>query len=227
MNDAPPIGAVTFDVGHTLIEPRVSVGEVYAEVAAKHGCTNLSPVELERRFHAALLARGNAVNTGADWARIVDDTFASLVAKPPSETFFPELFERFARPSAWRIFDDVWPTLDELARRGVRLGVISNWDDRLRPLLAALGLATRFEAVVISCEAGCVKPAREIFERAARLFQLPPAEIFHVGDSLEADVRGARAAGFQAAQVTRGVVPDLDGIVSLEDLPRLIRPAVQ
>src|ERR1041385_8836173 len=116
------IQAVTFDVGHTLIEPHLSVGEVYAEVAAKHGHANLSPTELQRRFLAALPPRGGAVNTRAEWARVVDETFGGLVMPPPSETFFHELFERFAQPSAWRIFDDVQPTLDELARRGLRLG---------------------------------------------------------------------------------------------------------
>jgi len=222
MSGDAPIRAVTFDVGHTLIEPRVPVGEVYAEVAARHGCANLSPAELERRFHAALRARGSAVNTRDDWARIVDDTFAGLVAKPPSESFFPELFEWFAQPSAWRIFDDALPALDALAQRGLRLGVISNWDARLRPLLASLGLAARFEVIVISCETGCAKPAREIFELAAKDFKLSPTQIFHVGDSVESDVRGAQLAGFQAVQIARGTPPGTDKVASLRDLPALI-----
>ena len=222
MSDLSAIRAVTFDVGQTLIEPRVSVGDVYAEAAANHGCPNLPAGELGRRFHAALQAHGSAVNTRADWARIVDDTFAGLLPRPPSETFFSELFERFAQPSAWRIFDEVSPALDELARRGVRLGVISNWDERLRPLLAALGLAARFETIVISCEVGQAKPAREVFQHAAKLFKLPPGEIVHVGDSFEADVRGARAAGFRAVQIARGIAPGAQVITSLADLPRLI-----
>lgn len=201
---AGKIRAVTFDVGHTLIEPRESVGEVYAEAAARHGCANPSRVELEQRFQTALRKAGSAVNTRDDWARIVDDTFAGLVAQPPSETFFPELFERFAQPSAWRIYDDVWPALDELSLRGVRLGVISNWDNRLRALLAALELASRFEVIVISCEQGCAKPARAMFESAARQFSLPPDEMLHVGDNWEADVQGARAAGFHSIQIARG-----------------------
>ena len=224
---ASTIRAVTFDVGQTLIEPLLSVGEVYAAAAAEHGCPNLPAGELGKRFRAVLQARGSAVNTRADWARIVDDTFAGLLPKRPSETFFPELFERFAQPSAWRIFDDVWPALDELTRRGLRLGVISNWDERLRPLLAALGLGARFEVVMISCEVGHAKPAREIFESAAKLFQLPPAEIFHVGDNFEADVRGARAAGFRAVQIARASAPSADSVASLLELPRLIRSGVQ
>src|ERR1041385_3524989 len=91
------IQAVTFDVGHTLIEPHLSVGEVYAEVAARHGHANLSPAELQRRFEAALPPRGGAVDTRAEWAEIGDATFGDLVTPPPSKTFFPELFERFGQ----------------------------------------------------------------------------------------------------------------------------------
>ena len=215
---AGKIRAVTFDVGHTLIEPREAVGDVYAEAAARHGGVVLSGAELEHRFQVAWRKAGSAVNTRDDWARIVDATFAGLVAPPPSETFFPELFERFAQPAAWRIYDDVLPTLEELARCGCRLAVISNWDDRLRALLEALQLDAHFEVIVISCEQGCAKPAKAIFESAARQLGLPPAEIFHVGDNWEADVLGARAAGFQAVQITRGWTADPDRVTTLRAL---------
>jgi putative hydrolase of the HAD superfamily len=219
------IRAVTFDVGHTLIEPRDSVGNIYAEIAARHGRPGLAPAELDRRFLTVLQARGGAVNTRTDWEEIVDDTFAGLISPLPSATFFPELFERFARASEWRIYDDVLPTLEALARRGVRLGIISNWDDRLRPLLAALNLASHFEVAMISAEFGCSKPAREIFDSMAHLLGLPPAEILHVGDSWSADVAGARAAGFQACQIARNAPADSDRVGSLVDLVDLVSQA--
>jgi putative hydrolase of the HAD superfamily len=212
------IRAVTFDVGHTLIEPRDSVGTIYAEIAARHGRPGLSSAELDRRFLTVLQARGGAVNTRADWEAIVDDTFAGLIPTPPSQTFFPELFERFARASEWRIYDDVRPTLEKLAQRGVRLGIISNWDDRLRPLLAALDLASHFEVTMISAEFGCSKPAREIFDSTAQRFRLSPSEILHVGDSWTADVEGARATGFSACQIARGLSADTDRVSSLLEL---------
>lgn len=222
---AGKIRAVTFDVGHTLIEPRDSVGNIYAEIAARYGRQGLSPAELDRRFLKVLQTRGGAVNTRADWAEIVDDTFAGLIAPPPSQTFFPELFERFARASEWRIYDDVLPTLEELARRGIRLGIISNWDDRLRPLLAALDLASHFEVTLISAEFGRSKPAREIFDSAAKLFGLSPAEILHVGDSWSADVEGARAVGFRSVQIMRGSPAGDDRVASLRDLVELVARA--
>lgn len=216
------IRAVTLDVGHTLIEPRESVGDVYARAAAQHGCTNVSRTDLEQRFQLALQRAGSAVNTRADWAHIVDNTFAGLLERPPSETFFPDLFRHFGQPEAWRVYDDVWPALDALAQAGVRLGIISNWDDRLRHLLTGMNLAARFEVIVVSCEVGRAKPAPEIFAAAARAFNLPPLEMLHVGDNAMADVAGARAAGFRAVQITRGSVADSGQIGSLLDLRRAL-----
>ena len=102
------------------------------------------------------------------WAGLVDATFRGLTDRPPSQTFFAELYDRFAAPDAWRVFEDVVPTLDALAARGLKLGVISNWDERLRPLLERLKLAGYFEIIVVSREVRASKPARAIFQHAVR-----------------------------------------------------------
>jgi putative hydrolase of the HAD superfamily len=212
--NAVPIQAVTFDIGGTLIQPWPSVGHVYAEIAARHGVRNASAELLNARFKAAWQARKWFNNTRAGWEELVDETFHGLTARPPSATFFPELYERFAQPEAWRVFEDVRPTLDTLAARGIRLGVISNWDERLRELLRRLQLDDCFETLVISCEAGVAKPAPAIFNQAASRLGLPPASILHVGDSLEMDVRGAEAAGLRALQIRRQPGPPEDRVLT-------------
>jgi putative hydrolase of the HAD superfamily len=223
MGDPPKIQAVTFDVGGTLIEPWPSVGHVYAEVAASHGIANLSHEELQRRFVTAFHRRARSIHSAEEWAEIVDETFAGLVVELPSKTFFPELYERFAQATAWRVYPDVEPTLAALARRGLKLGVISNWDDRLRPLLNALGLARNFEMIVVSCEVGASKPAPAIFQKAAEQLGVPPHTILHVGDSFEMDVQGAHTAGLKAVQIERKAKPLHAGqIESLLDLLPLI-----
>ena len=199
----PSIRAVTFDVGGTLIGVWPSVGHVYAEVAAGHGIKGLSAVSLNRRFSAAWRAAENFSHSRADWAALVDATFCGLTDRPPSQTFFGELYTRFASPGAWRIYEDVIPTLDALAARGLRLGIISNWDERLRPLLDRLKLAGYFETIIVSREVGSPKPSRCIFEHAIRKLGLPPDAVLHVGDSLAMDVRGARAAGLRALLLQR------------------------
>jgi putative hydrolase of the HAD superfamily len=197
------IQAVTFDVGGTLLEVWPSVGHVYAEVAARHGIKGLSAGALDRRFKAAWRAATGFGHSRSDWAALVDATFRGLTDRPPSQTFFPELYARFSAPDAWRIYEDVIPTLEALKARGLRLGVISNWDERLRPLLKRLKLADYFEAIIVSREVGSAKPARGIFEHAVRKLGLPPEAVLHVGDSLAMDVRGARHAGLRALLLHR------------------------
>jgi putative hydrolase of the HAD superfamily len=198
-----PIRAVTFDVGGTLLEVWPSVGHIYAEVATCNGVKRLSATDLNRRFAAAWRAAKRFSHSRLGWARLVDATFRGLTDRPPSQTFFAELYHRFASPDAWHVFPDVVPTLEALAARGTKLGVISNWDERLRPLLKELKLADYFQTTVVSREIRASKPSRAIFQHAVRGLGLPPEAVLHVGDSLAMDVRGAQAAGLSALLLKR------------------------
>ena len=89
------VSAITFDVGGTLIEPWPSVGHVYAEVAARHG-VQAEPEELTDRFVDAWNRKENFNYSQDDWAGLVDATFAELTTTLPSQSFFDELYVRFA-----------------------------------------------------------------------------------------------------------------------------------
>jgi putative hydrolase of the HAD superfamily len=94
-----------------------------------------------------------------------------------------------------------------LRKRGLKLGVVSNWDARLRPLLHALGLADQFEAIVVSPEVGASKPERAIFETAVKQLGVPAQIVLHVWDNFEMDMAGANAAGLRSVQVDRRASP--------------------
>ncbi len=222
INPLAHIKAVTFDAGGTLIAPWPSVGHVYAAVAAENGCPALDVDTLNRQFAAAWRAKENFDHSFEAWAALVDRSFAGLMAQPPSQTFFPALYRRFGLAQSWRIFDDVLPALDWLASQGFILGVISNWDDRLRPLLAEVRLTDCFDAVVISCDAGFTKPSPVIFEHAARKLGVPPAAILHVGDHAREDVAGAQAAGFAALEIDRRGKSAPGRLTSLRELERIL-----
>lgn len=199
------IVAVTFDVGGTLIEPWPSVGQVYATLAARAGVSGLDAEELNRRFARVWQGRANFDFQKKSWRSLVETVLAGLVPVAVQGELFAAVWQGFTEAAAWRVFPEVPPCLTALRARGLRCGVISNWDERLTPTLRNVGLLGAFEFVLASGEVGHAKPAPEIFRRAQRLLEVPPAAILHVGDSAREDVTGARAAGF------RGVLLDRSG----------------
>ena len=226
METAAKPRALTLDVGGTLIEPWPSVGHVYAQTAADCGYPGLDPVELNRRFIRAWRKRPEFGHSETAWAALVDEVFDGLVPDKPSQSFFPELYQRFGRAQHWKIHEDVVPTLEELASRGIPMAIVSNWDERLRPLLKALKLDGYFEGIMISSELYFAKPSTVIFEHALRRLGFPPEEVLHVGDSVQEDVQGARQAGMQAMLLDRHGKAADGRIASLKDLVNLLHSGI-
>jgi putative hydrolase of the HAD superfamily len=89
-------------------------------------------------------------------------------------------------------------TLEELRRRGLRLGICSNAPYRavgLRLQLAHLGLAGLFDSVTFSSEIGWRKPAPQIFAAALGALGVEASLCAMVGDRRREDIAGARSAG--------------------------------
>ena len=123
----------------------------------------------------------------------------------------------------FRPFPDVPPALCALREQGLRLVVVSNWDCSLPVWLGRAGLGDLLDGAVSSAVVGEPKPAPAVFAAALAIAGAPPEEAIHAGDSLEADVAGARAAGIRAVLVARhgGAPEGVEAIRSLEQLPSL------
>jgi len=116
------------------------------------------------------------------------------------------------------LYDDVLPALGGLRDKGLTLGLISNVDRDITPLLAGLGLPALLAVVVTSQEAGATKPHPEIFRLALRRANVRPAEAVFVGDQYQIDIVGAERAGM------RGVLLDRTGYAEAKvAVPRLRR----
>jgi putative hydrolase of the HAD superfamily len=120
-------------------------------------------------------------------------------------------------------FPDAEPALGELRDRGLRVVVASNWDCSLPDVLERAGLAGLVDGVVSSAVAGRAKPAPEVFLEALRVAGAESFEALHVGDSVENDVEGARAAGVRAVLLARDGdrPPGIEAVGSLAEVPAL------
>ncbi len=196
----------------TLITLRQPLGVTYAEAAARHGL-HAEPEAIGRAFarlypEAPPLAFPGLADGALRqaeigwWGRLIDAVLLASagIAAPPA--LHEQLFEAFADPALWRVYDDVPPMLERWRAAGLQLAVVSNFDSRLAGLLAGLGLAECFVAVVVSSRAGAAKPSPRPFQLALEALGATAEEAWHVGDSPE-DAAGARAAGLRCLLVRR------------------------
>jgi putative hydrolase of the HAD superfamily len=230
-----PPKAIFFDAAGTLFTVNGSVGEIYARLAREHG-KDVSVSDLEAGFRRCFANAPPMAFPEASpkqiislekqwWHNIVHNVFAPLGPFPGFADYFEALFSYFARAEAWQLYPETLATLTALADRGFPLGVISNFDSRLFGLLDGLGLTRFFDPIVISTHMGAAKPEKAIFTQALARHGFRPEDTFHVGDSLQADVAGARGVSMIPVLVDRKAttekMPDYLRINSLTELLQL------
>jgi len=213
VGDLPVIRTIFFDAAGTLFHLPRGVGWHYRDVAGRFGC-ELDVEVLSNAFRivwrqmpARASSRQPRPDDDRDWwfdlVRQVLDRCGDPARELDRRAYFEQLYAEFARPNVWELYPEVREVLAALRPR-FRLGVISNFDGRLRTILAHLDLVDWFDPIVISSEAGADKPEAWIFDRALDLAGVASrGEAMHVGDDPRCDWQGAEAAGLRAFRLQR------------------------
>ncbi|MEO8678191.1 MAG: HAD-IA family hydrolase [Vicinamibacterales bacterium] len=226
------IRAVFFDVDFTLIFPGPALqGEGYRRFCAAEG-VDVDPA----RFDVATAASSFILDEVEE--QIYNgDLFVHYTASiiehmggrgPKVVTVAREIYREWAGNHHFEMYDDVAPVLEALKARGLKVGVISNSHRSLDAFREHFSLEGLIHSSVSSAEHGFMKPHRSIFDAALERAGVPASASMMVGDSLRADVEGARAAGMRAVLLRRsGEIPtdlpaDLPVIRSLHELERLL-----
>ncbi len=204
---------VFFDAGGTIFEVNGGVGDIYSRFARSHG-VETEPEKIQQRFVRSFRLQPPLAFPGVKserelhqveyewWRKLARDVFAEIDF-PRFDQFFGELFEFFRSREAWRLFDDVEPTLEALKADGLRLAVISNFDSRIDDLLQAFKIDHYFGAVHISSRIGAAKPDPLIFHAALQHQAVEARHALHIGDSWREDVEGASAVGIKSILLDR------------------------
>jgi HAD superfamily hydrolase (TIGR01549 family) len=217
------VRGVLFDWGDTLFSPP-DAGKVIVAAAAERG-VRIDP-EKARALWDELwdagkmpdeLAKGRDLSAAAH-----REIWTALFAR--ANTAVPDvartLYERVMDPRAWIPYPDTAPTLRALRERGMRIGIVSNVPQDLRPIFAAHGLADLVDAFTHSFEVGAEKPDPAIFLRACEALGTMPRETLMVGDHPVADA-GALKAGLQFHLLPPDGAPEkprgLDRVVAIVD----------
>jgi HAD superfamily hydrolase (TIGR01549 family) len=235
-----PVRALSFDLDETLLD-----GNSLQESIVR-ACEMLA--ESQRGMEAARLVEANGAIWQTYWPEVEEKWTLGLL---DSESLSLEAWRRTLRAcgcndetvarhasrihrnlgrEAHRLFDDVRELFTSLKTARVQLALITKGAaDTQRDKLRVLGMKDWFDVVVISGEVGIAKPDASIFRLALNKLPVEPEDVWHVGDSLAADVAGAKAVGLTAVWLNRrGLIrgqgdpePDLE-ISSLSNLMALL-----
>jgi putative hydrolase of the HAD superfamily len=206
------VRAVLLDALGTLLELQPPVPALRAELAARGveiddaeaDATLLAEITYYRAHHLEGSDRAAVARLRRRCAEVMR---AALPERVRDALPLEDLEVAMIAALRFEPYPEVPAALEELRRRGLRLVVVSNWDVSLHDQLAGDGLGRLVHGIVSSAELGAAKPAPAAFTHALTLAGVPPEEAAHVGDRVEEDVAGARAAGIEPVLVVRDGEP--------------------
>ena len=242
-----PYRLVCLDAGFTLLAPRRTLADALAGVLGQQGHA-VGTDELRRAWETAdqwfweeyhrpdNRTWGDDAEIERTWREYHTLMLHELGFADEAHQLIDAILASQFAADAWELYPDVLPALAELhAIPDMRIGVVSDWGSNLEGILASLGLDRYLHFVPASGSVGVAKPDPGFFRLALDRAGASPGESVMVGDSLRADVDGARAAGMRGIllvraeadgpdhRVPRVEVPDgVEVIASLSELPRLL-----
>ncbi|XP_013887490.1 haloacid dehalogenase-like hydrolase domain-containing protein 3 isoform X3 [Austrofundulus limnaeus] len=230
-----PLRWVLWDVKDTLMEVLGSAGKQYCKEAEKLGLS-LCHAEVDAAFERVYrdyscrypnYGKSQGLTGQTWWMKVVKDTLSQCRVQDPMvlNTVANNAYWNFRNATNWKIYPDAKPALERCSSLGLKLGVVSNFDDRLEEVLRSCGLLSYFSFVISSEEAGVAKPSPDIFVQALQRCGTSADNVAHVGDHFVNDYLASGSAGIHGILLDRhnkykeAEVPQEQRIVSLEELP--------
>jgi putative hydrolase of the HAD superfamily len=207
-------GAI-FDLGETLIHLTVSweqvregrIRAIYETLRQNE--TRLDLSDLKREYVA--LHDEESEYAARTYEEIkVEESLAKLldrlhVNERPEMTKLVNAFFALEADS-WVVFPGVHEMLGDVRDLGVKMGLLSNArsDWAVKEIMRRLDLTKCFDEIVTSAAVGFRKPRPEPFRRIFGLLGLEASEAVMIGNSIEADISGARALGMKTIHAVFG-----------------------
>ena len=183
--DKPAI--ISFDIGNTLISLNESKGFCsYFSEKTGYSLSYLRPL-----FYKHFLIANNTMEKAVeDVCKIIDYKTSK------------EIIDNYTQPKLV-VFEDVMPTLKKIKLLGIPIIAVSNCTPWEANGLDEIGLSQFIDKVYYSFLIGAAKPDPKIFLYVQNDIHIRPEKILHIGDTLEADVKGAIAVGWKSILLDR------------------------
>lgn len=214
----PAISTLLFDLGNTLIYfdgdwqevMQRAVNALYLTLRARN--LELPSEKFQKTFWELL----NSYYVQRE-LELTETTTTKLLADHLASFGFAELRTEWIRSAIaslyavtqqhWHPEDDAIMILEQLAKRGYRMALLSNAadDQDVQTLVDKAGIRPYFEQILSSAAAGIRKPDPEIFHRVLRQMGTTPSAAAMIGDTLNADILGAQRTGIVDIWISRRV----------------------
>ena len=202
MKPQPPVRAVLFDAGNTLLE--VDYELITTQLRSRgHEVSATMVTDAERRARIRLDHEQASQPTRArkGEGRYLRYLLEDLgVTDDAEHRAIAEWRRRFNLPVGLchRAEAEAVEALQRLRAAGLVTGVISNSNGSVRLALERAGLVPHLDFVIDSTVVGIAKPDPRVFHLGLREAGVAAAEAVYVGDSYFVDVLGARQVGMGA-----------------------------
>lgn len=190
-----------FDLGYTLV--RTEREEIYQKTLQTFGIAKSKP-DITLAYHRTdkLFMREYQGVLGQDGRIYMPWYIGCLnyslgISLPIEEVIAAQRRIASTHPVHWKAFDHTLPTLRQLRQLGYRLGLISNWNETARDVLAQTGIDHELDEIIISSEVGIEKPEPEIFRIAMAKAGVTADQSLYVGDNYYDDVIGSEQVGMK------------------------------
>jgi putative hydrolase of the HAD superfamily len=188
------IRAIIFDLDNTLTDfMKMKADAVSAAIDGMLDAgLKRSRAELQARIDAIYQAKG------LEYQRVFDELLMLELGTIDPKIHAAGIVAYRKARSAMVLYPKVQLTLLELAKRGIRLGVVSDAPRaQVWQRLCSLGLQHVFDAVVTFDDTQVRKPEPAPFREVLRRLGVEPADSLMVGDWPERDVVGGRSLGMK------------------------------
>jgi putative hydrolase of the HAD superfamily len=221
-----PPAAILLDALGTLVSLEPPAPRLRVELAQRFGL-DVSEEEAARAIAAEIAYYRAHLDDGRDDAALATlrrrcaEVLRSALPERAAALAVDDVVEALLASLRFTAFPDARPALESARRRGQRLVVVSNWDVSLVGVLRNLELEPLLDGIVTSAAVGARKPSPAIFEQGLALAGVGADSAIHVGDTLDEDVAGARAAGVEPVLIRRGDGPSVPGVRTISSLSEL------
>lgn len=201
---------LTFDVTNTILKVKDSPGHQYSAVAKNFGI-NINATDLDsvydktwqkKKSEHPNYGKDHGMTTKVWWQDFICRVFVNAGYQgnvSPLQGVSDVLWKRFEDGTDWEAIPHSHEALTLLKGAGIKLGVVSNFDESLEKTLCVNKMDHYFDFVVTSVNAGTEKPDPAIFRRALSMSGgVSPSLAAHVGDDVSHDYFTPKSIGMAA-----------------------------